>query len=479
MDEPKQRKNILFVSGECVPFCASGGVADMCFSLSKYLSRNDDLDVRVILPMYSTIPTEYSKDFTLIGERNVELTWRKEYCGVYEYEFKGLKYYFIDNKHYFDRPSLFGYEDDVERFSFFSKAVLDILPMINFFPEIIHTNDWQSGMVCTFLKVHEWANPKYEHIQTLLNIHNLNFQGKADFKVVKDMLGIEDKFAYLFDYFGGANLMKASILCADRIVAVSETYKNEIENTEKGNGLQDVLQSVDYKLSGITNGIDYEFYNTSTDPNIYQQFDKDSIEKRVQNKLKFQEELGLEVNENIPMYSFVGYMAYHKGMVLLTQVLDKLIDEKGAQFVAIGGGPEEYQNFMKEFEKRHPDKVKIRFGFDSKYVKKIYAGADFLFNVSSTEPCGLCPLIANRYGCLPIVSHTGGLIDNFSDFKYTNGNGYILKNYDANSLMDLIDRTLHDFENKEKIKNYILTGIEQDFDIAECAKKYTQLYEEM
>ena len=479
MDEPKQKFNVLFVSAECVPFCARGGVADMCYALPKYLNKNDDLDVRVVLPMYSKIPTEFSENFKLVGERNVELTWRNEYCGVHEYEYNGITYYFIDNKRYFDRPELFGYDDDVERFSYFSKAVLDMLPMINFFPDVIHTNDWQSGMVCTFLKVLAWQNPKYEHIKTVLNIHNLNYQGKADFKVVHDLLGVEDKFAYLFDYYGGANLMKASILCADRIVAVSETYANEIQNTDKGSGLQDVLQSVSYKLSGIINGIDYEYYDPENDTDIFANFSVDKLSCRTENKLKLQETLGLPVDENIPMYGFVGYMAAHKGMELLSQIMDRLIQEKNVQFVAVGGGPTQYEDFMRRLNEIYPNNVKVSFGYSSKLAKKIYAGTDFLFNVSSNEPCGLCPLIANRYGALPIVYQTGGLKDNFSDFKYTNGNGYVLKNYDSNSFYDLLERTLHDFENKEKIENYRKTGMAQDFDIQECADKYTELYYDM
>ena len=478
MDE-NNTLNILFVSAECVPFCANGGVADMCYALPKYLSRHEDTDVRVVLPMYSTIPEEYRSKFVLVGERTVELTWRKEYCGVYQYEEGGITYYFIDNKRYFDRPNLFGYDDDVERFSYFSKAVLDMLPIVNFFPDIIHTNDWQSGMVCTFLKVLEWQNPKYEHIKTILNIHNLNYQGIADFQVVVDMLGVDEKFAYLFDFFGKANIMKASIICADQIVAVSETYKEEILNTDHGNGLQDVLNQFSHKLTGIINGIDYEIYNTMTDENIYVPYDKNSVELRAENKVKLQEELGLPVNKDVPLYCYVGYMAAHKGMELLSGVLPKLVGEKGAQFVAIGKSTEECQNMMNELAATYPQNVRVIFSHDTKFVRKIYAGADFLFNVSSIEPCGLCPLIANRYGTLPIVYHTGGLKDNFTDFKYTNGNGYVLRNYDQNSLADLVERTLYDYENKEKIHGYILSGMNREFDIKDCAEKYLNLYKEM
>lgn len=470
--------NILFASAECLPFCANGGVADMCYALSKYLSRYPNLDVRVVLPYYSQIPESYKSKFKLVGERTIELSWRQEYCGIFEFEKDNITYYFIDNKRYFDREKLFGYDDDVERFSFFSKAVLDMFPIISFYPDIIHTHDWQSSMVCTFLKILEWHNPKYEHIETVLNIHNLIYQGKNNFGIVKDLLGVEDKFSYLFDFYGEANIMKASILCADRIVAVSKNYKEEILNTNKGFGLQNVLEQCKHKLSGITNGIDYEFYNPATDPTIYQTFDENSLELRVQNKLKLQEELGLAINKDIPLYSFVGFMAEHKGFDLLSQILDDVIS-KGAQFVAVGTVSGEYENFVRSLNEKYPENVKISIGYDGHLAKKIYAGSDFLLNPASIEPCGLCPLIANRYGSLPICYETGGIKDNIIDFKQADGNGYLFNDYDKNTLLDLINRTLHDFENKDKMKEYILSGMSKKFDIKDCADKYLELYEDM
>ena len=478
MDE-KTKLDVLFVTAECLPFCANGGVADMCYALPKYLNRTDKVNVRVVLPLYSKIPENFREGFRLIGERTVELSWRKEYCGIYEYEFNDIIYYFIDNKQYFDRENLFGYPDDVERFSFFSKAVLDILPMINYFPDIILTNDWQSSMACTFLKILEWQNPKYEHIKTVLNIHNLNYQGIAEFNIVKDLLNVDDKFLYLFDYFGKANIMKASIMCSDSIVAVSETYREEILYTEQGKGLQGTLESVKHKVFGIIDGIDYEYYNPKTDPNIYVNYDSESLEQRVQNKLKLQEELGLPVDENIPVYAYVGYMGAHKGVELLRQVIEPYLAEGKIQLVGIGGGSPEYENHIRFLNETYPNASKVRFGYDTKYVKKIYAGSDFLFNIASIEPCGLCPLIANKYGSLPIVYETGGLKDNFTDFRYQGGNGYVFNDYDATTLTDLIDRTLRHFENKERLNGYIKSVMNESFDIKDCADKYIEHYESL
>lgn len=470
--------NLLFVSAECLPFSANGGVADMCYALSKYLARHENIDIRVVLPYYSTIPEMYKSKFKLAGERNVELSWRNEYCGIYEYEKDNITYYFIDNKRYFDREKLFGYDDDVERFSFFSKAVLDMFPIINFYPDVIHTHDWESSMVCTFLKILEWHNPKYEHIKTVLNIHNLIYQGRHNFGIVKDLLGVDDKFAYLFDFYGEANIMKASMLCSDRIVAVSENYKNEILNTHKGFGLQNVLEQCKYKLFGINNGIDYEYYNPATDPTIYQTYGENNLDLRKQNKLKLQEELGLPVDENIPLYSFVGFMTEHKGFDLLSQVIDDFL-KKNVQLVATGTVSKEYEDYVRLLNEKYPNSVKISIGYNGHLAKKLYAASDFLLNPASIEPCGLCPLIANKYGALPVCYETGGVKDNIIDFKQENGNGYVFNDYDKTTLSDLLDRTKKDFENKEKMKKYILSGMSKTFDVKDCANKYLKLYEDM
>lgn len=472
-----EKINILFTTAECIPFSANGGVADMCYALPKYLRRNENVDIRVTMPFYSSIPEEYKLQFKLVGEKTVELNWRKEYCGIYEFKFNEITYYFIKNEHYFNRDKLFGYDDDIERFSFFSKAILEMFPIISFYPDVIHAHDWQCGMTCVFLKIFEWQNPKYEHIKTVFNIHNLTYQGKGNFGLVKDLFNVDDKFTYLFDFYGSANITKATLLCADQVVAVSKTYKQEIQETDKGNGLQNVLKEIEHKFSSITNGIDYEFYNPASDPTIYVNFDINSLEKRAENKLKLQEELGLEVNANKPLYCFVGYMSTVKGMDLIRQILEKYL-EQGIQFVAVGGGSQEYEDYLRGINERYPDKSKIVFGYNRHLAKKFYASADFLLNISSVEPCGLCPLIANKYGSLPIVYSTGGLKDNFSDFKH-GGNGYILKDYQADELCDLIDRTLHDYENKEKMHAYITAGMSENFDIKDCANKYLKLYQEI
>lgn len=472
-----KKLNILFATAECIPFSANGGVADMCYALPKYLRRDENVDIRVVMPYYSNIPEKYKEQFRLVGERIVDLNWRKEYCGIYEFEFNDITYYFIDNKHYFERDKLFGYDDDIERFSFFSKAVLDMFPIVSFYPDIIHAHDWQCGMTCVFLKILEWQNPKYEHIKSVFSIHNLTYQGRGDFSLVKDLLNIDDKFTYLFDFYGSANITKATLLCADHVVAVSKTYKQEIQETDKGNGLQNVLNEIEHKFTSITNGIDYEFYNPSTDPVMFENYDKNSIEKRKINKAKLQEELGLKINENKPIFAFVGHMSSVKGMDLIRQILEKYLDS-GIQFVAVGGGSQDYEDYLRGVNERYPTSAKIVFGYNRHLAKKFYAGADFLINIASVEPCGLCPLIANKYGALPIVYATGGLKDNFSDFKH-GGNGYILKDYNVSSLCDLIDRTLHDFENKEKINNYILNGMNEDFDIKICADKFLELYREI
>lgn len=481
MDDNNENKkiDILFVSSECEPFCSRGGLSDFSHSLPKYLNRHENVDIRVVLPNYGCIPKEFSENFKLVGERTVELTWRKEYCGILEYEHDGITYYFIDNKQYFDREKIYGYSDDVERFSFFSRAVLDMLPVVNFFPDIIHTNDWQTGMVCAFLKMLAWQNPKYEHIKTVLTVHNFTFQGKANLSVVRDLLGIEEKFAYLFDAYGSANILKASLLCADQIVTVSEGYMAEAKLNQHGCGLSQTLEEIDHKFTSITNGVDYEIYDPEKDENLYTKFNKETaIETRKQTKLKLQEELGLEVNENAPLYLFVSIMEQGKGIELMSATIKNYLNS-GAQLIAMGYGNPEYVNFFVNLQAEYPTKVHYISGYNHLGLRKMYAGCDFFFSLKNMEPCGLFPLVASKYGCLPIVYLTGGINDNFTDFKYNGGNGYVLKEYTVEAFDELLSRTIKHFEDKEKMENHVVNVMDQDFDIINCVNGYLELYEEM
>ncbi len=474
-----EKIQVLFVSSECAPFSTRGGLSDFTQSLPKYLNRKKNIDIRVVLPFYGCIPKELSENFELVGERTVELTWRKEYCGIYEYEYAGITYYFIDNKQYFDREKIYGYGDDVERFSFFSKAVLDMLPIINFFPDIIHANDWQTGIVCAFLKMLAWQNPKYEHIKTVLTVHNFTFQGKANLNVVRDLLGIEEKFTYLFDSYGSANILKASLLCADQIVTVSESYKEEVKNNAHGCGIAYVLDEIEHKFTSIENGVDYEIYNPETDPNLYVNYNKENaIEIRKHNKLKLQEDLGLNVGEDIPLYCFISIMEQGKGIELISGTIKAEL-EKGSELVAIGYGNPEYVNFFVRLKEQYPDKVHYSQGYDTSLVRKSFAGCDFFLSLKTMEPFGLFPLIADKYGCLPIVYSTGGIKDNFTDFKYNGGNGYVLKEHTMMALSDIVARTLRHFEDKDKMKSHVMAVMEQDFDVSHCIDGYLKLYEEM
>ncbi len=480
MDENKKEKiDILFVSSECDPFCSRGGLSDFSHSIPKYLNRKENVDIRVVLPNYGCIPKEFSENFELVGERTVELTWRKEYCGILEYEYDGITYYFIDNKQYFDREKIYGYGDDVERFSFFSKAVLDMLPIINFFPDIIHTNDWQTGIVCAFLKMLAWQNPKYEHIKTVLTVHNFTFQGKANLNVVRDLLGIEEKFTYLFDAYGSANILKASLLCADQIVTVSETYKQEVKNNQHGCGISFVLDEIEHKFTAVTNGVDYEIYDPEKDKNLYLNYNKDNaIEVRKQIKAKLQEEMGLDVDENSPLYLFVSILEQGKGIELMSATIRKYLSN-GAQLIAMGYGNPEYVNFFVNLQSEFPTKVHYYSGYNHTSLRNMFAGCDFFLSLKTMEPCGLFPLVASKYGCQPIVYLTGGITDNFTDFKYNGGNGYVLKEYSAEALDELAARTIRHFENKEKSDAHVITVMEQDFDIASCVNGYLELYEKM
>ena len=240
--EKNTKKKVLFVASEAQPFCATGGLADVCGSLPKEIKKeNPNFDIRTIIPLYSNIPTCFRKDFKFIGHIYVTLSWRKEYCGVFEYDYEGIKYYFIDNEKYFKRENgEYGYFDDAERFAFFSKAVLEILPVINFFPEIMHVNDWQSALIPIYLKTMEFGD-EYKNIKTILNIHNIQYQGRYGSQILTDVLGIDEQYRSILDQDGDVNILKGAIVTADKVITVSPTYAEEIKTPEHSNGLHSIV----------------------------------------------------------------------------------------------------------------------------------------------------------------------------------------------------------------------------------------------
>lgn len=477
----KFNKKILFVASEAQPFCATGGLADVCGSLPKEIKKlSGGIDIRTIIPLYSNIPNCFRKDFKYIGNMYVTLSWRKEYCGVFEYEYDGIKYYFIDNEKYFKRDGgEYGYMDDGERFAFFSHAVLEILPMIDFYPDIIHVNDWQCALIPTYLKTSEWPEP-YKKIKTVLTIHNIQYQGRFGSQILTDVLGIDQKFEGLLSYDGDVNILKSAIVSADKITTVSPSYAEEIKTPEHSNGLSEIVKQNAYKLKGILNGLDYDFYNPKTDKVIAFNYDADSIEIRAKNKESLQKEFGLEVNPNKPIVAFCSRINSLKGFDLVKQCIERLVSELDIQFVGVGSGENEYEEFFRYLNGKYPSKVHVSLGYSLEIGKKIYSGADIYIMPSRTEPCGLSQLVASRYGVVPIVRETGGLKDTIKDFGCAGGgNGYTFTNSVVGDLDYSIRRAVKDYADKKAWQEKVKKIMKIDFSWKNTASQYIDVYKEL
>ena len=473
-------KKILYVASESQPFCATGGLADIICGLPKFVKASEpEFDVRVVLPLYQNIKEEYKKDFKYIGNKYVKVSWRTEYAGLFEYrhEENGIVYYFIDNEKYFKRDGFYGYNDDGERFAFFSRAVLELLPIMDFYPDIIHANDWQTSLVPTYLKTLFWPDERYGKIKTVLNMHNVQYQGRYGIKLVQDVVGVDKKHTSLLEYEGDVNYLKSAIVTADKLVAVSPSYSEEIKEGDSGCGLSKIIKQNEYKLKGILNGLDYNFYNPETDDKIYKNFGLDSFEVRKENKRKLQEDFGLEVNDDVPMLAIVTRMAKHKGLDLIKECLEKLIIEDNIQIVGVGEGDKEYHDYFNYLNNKFPKQCHISLGFSLEIGKIIYSAADIFLMPSLVEPCGLSQMIASRYGCVPIVRETGGLKDSIKDFGcLEGGNGYTFTNYKVDDLVYSIKRAIKDFYDKENWKEKIKIVMQVDFSWNKTAKEYIEIY---
>lgn len=479
--EIKEKQKILFVASEAQPFCATGGLADVCGSLPKEIQRlSKEIEIRTIIPLYSNIPHVFRKDFKFLGHIYVTLSWRKEYCGVFEYVYEGVKYYFIDNEKYFKRDQgEYGYFDDAERFAFFSRSVLEVLPVIDYFPDIMHVNDWQAALIPTYLKIGDF-DERYANITTVLNIHNIQYQGRYGLQIMGDVLGVDDKDAGILTYDNDTNILKGAIETADRVITVSPSYAEEIKTPEHGNGLHEIVKKNAGKLKGILNGLDYDFYNPATDKVIYLNYDYKNLSNKAKNKEFLQKEFGLEVNPDKPIIAFSSRMNVYKGFDLIKGCIEKLINELDIQFVGVGAGDKEYEDFFRYLNNKYPSKVHVSIGYSLEIGKKIYSGADIYVMPSITEPCGLSQIIAIRYGVIPIVRETGGLKDTIKDFGCEGGgNGYTFASVNVADLEYSIKRAVADYKNKESWTEKMKKVMQLDFSWKKTAKEYVEIYKEL
>lgn len=470
---------ILFSATEAYPFIRTGGLGDVIGALSKELSKLGE-DARVIIPKYKGIKEDLKNKINYIKHIFVDVGWRHQYCGIEEIKVNNVQFYFIDNEYYFNRDNLYGYYDDAERFAFYDRAVLEILKAINWYPDIIHCNDWQCGMIPVLYKLEYRNKDEYPDIKFIYSIHNLLFQGNFGKEVLGELFGYD---LQQFNNGGlsfndGISYMKGGINYSEKVLTVSYTYAEEIKTPEYGECMDELLRNKGGDLKGILNGIDYEEYNPLTDELIEKRYDIDSIENKMENKLALQRELGLEENKNIPIISIVSRLTSQKGIDLIKEIIDCVLT-KEVQFVVLGTGEWEYEEFFKGLEKRYPNKVATRITFDNKLSHKIYAGSDMFLMPSKFEPCGLGQLIALRYGNVPIVRETGGLkdtIEAYNKFEFT-GNGFSFYNYSSIELKNCIFEALEIYKRKDEWSNLIKTAMSCDNSWKKSSLEYKRIYE--
>lgn len=469
---------ILFTAAEVVPFIKTGGLADVIGALPKALQEAGH-DVRVVLPKYKDIPSYFTDQMTHLGAMEVPVGWRRQYGGIEYLIHEGMPVYFIDNEYYFGRDGVYGYPDDGERFAFLNRAVLDMLPLIEFLPDILHCHDWHTAMIPLLLKEHYQTNKAYGHIRTVYTIHNLLYQGIFPREVLGDLLGLPEYYftADAVEYYGNVSFMKAGLVFADHVTTVSPTYAAEIRTPYYGYGMEGLLHSLGDRLSGIVNGIDAKLYNPLTDEDIYVKY-RSSLAKKRQNKLALQQELGLPEQASVPLIGMVTRLVEPKGLDLLTRILDEWLNEDDVQFVLLGTGDNSYEEWFREAVRRHPQKLSAQILFSDRLSRRIYAGSDLFLMPSRFEPCGISQLLALRYGSIPVVRETGGLNDTVHAYnEYTEkGNGFTFHDFNAHDLLYTLRRAVSFYEQPEIWESLVKTAMSGDYSWQQSARQYSEIY---
>lgn len=477
-------KNILFVASECVPFIKTGGLADVVGALPKYLNK-ERYDVRVMIPNYMAIPAKYKEKMKYKTHFYMKLAWRNQYVGIMEAVVDGVTFYLIDNEYYFAGDKPYGnIHEDIEKFAFFCRAVLSSLPLLGFRPDLIHCNDWQTGLIPVYLHDCFEQGEFFRGIKTIMTIHNLKFQGIWDKKTVQDITGLD---AYYFtpdklEAYGDANYLKGGIVYADYVTTVSDTYAKEIKSAFYGEGLDGLMRARSNSLCGIVNGIDYKEYDPETDPFIIQNYNAMNFRKeKVKNKLALQEELDLERDGKKFMIGIVSRLTDQKGFDLLECVFEELCDND-VQLVILGTGDSKYENLFRYYEWKFHGKVSANIYYNNERAHRIYAASDAFLMPSLFEPCGLSQLISLRYGTVPIVRETGGLKDTvvpYNEYEST-GTGFSFANYNAHEMLSIVRYAKHIYYNKKREWNKLVDrGMAMDFSWKTSAGKYEDLYRNM
>ena len=472
-------KKILIVGGEAVPFASTGGLGDVMGSLPEALARSG-ADVRAVIPLYGSISDTYRDKMEKVCEFTVSLSWRRQYCGVYAYKKGSATYYFIDNEYYFRRNSIYGQYDDGERFAFFCHAVLDMLPLIGFFPDVLHANDWQAAMTVIYLKQKYGADHRYADIKTVYTIHNIDYQGIFDFAILGDVFDLPAEARPCVEFDGCINLTKGAIACCDRLTTVSRSYAGELRSPYFSGRLSAIICQQEYKTHGIVNGIDTAYYNPNGDPDLKFSYSLEDMAGKAENKAELQRMFGLAESPTTPVVAMISRLASHKGFDLVKCVLEEIL-QWDVQFVLLGTGEAELEDYFSGLASRYPGKVGVVLAFNKALAKQVYAGSDIFLMPSKSEPCGLSQMIASAYGTVPVVRAIGGLRDTIHPYnpETKEGNGITFESYNAHDMMDAVRRAVALFAEREHWPVLVRNAMTADFSWDASAAGYLSIYNDL
>ena len=472
--------NILFAASEVAPFIKTGGLADVAGSLPPALARLGH-EVHVILPLYEGIGEDWRSQMTFLKYFDVSLAWRQAYCGVFELVRDGVTYWFVDNEQYFKRTQLYGHFDDCERFAFFSRAVLETAGQLNWYPDVIHCNDWQTALIPVYMLEDRYRIPQLGHARTVYTIHNIEYQGRYDKHVLDDVLGLN--WSYFNDgmlaCYDDVNLMQGAIFAADYVTTVSPTYAQQLLDPYYAHGLDGIIAANAHKLRGILNGIDTGLYDPATMAGIAANFTpRAPVTGKKACKAALQAAVGLNPDPKVPVIACVSRLVGHKGFGMVVQALDRIM-EQDVQMVVLGTGEWQYEEAFKDAQQRYPGRFSAQILYSGALSNVIYAGADIFLMPSVSEPCGLSQMIAMRFGTVPVVRETGGLKDSVTPYnQYTGeGRGFTFANVDTDDMLWALIRAVDVYAGNTKAWRALQkAGMTADFTWNQSAKEYEDIY---
>ena len=472
---------ILFASPEVAPFIKTGGLADVAGSLPQALAKEGH-EVKVILPLYEGIGQEWRDQMTFLKSFSVTLSWRQVYCGIHELERDGVTFWFVDNEYYFKRWQLYGHFDDCERFAYFSRTVIEAPGQLDWAPDIIHCNDWQTALVPIYLLEDKYRIPQLANAKSVFTIHNIEYQGRYGAQVLGDIIGLNQSYFNegMLAYFGDVNLMKGAIMASNFVTTVSPTYAEELQTPFYAKGMDGVINQQRDKIQGILNGIDVDLYNPATHPGLAANFTPRALVKgKNACKAALQKAVGLEENVDVPIIACVSRLVGHKGFSMVTDAIHEIM-AMNVQMVVLGTGDWQYEEAFRQAQEQYPGRFAAQLTYSGPLSNMIYAGADLFLMPSVSEPCGLSQIIAMRFGTVPVVRETGGLRDTVTPYNKETGEGrgFTFSNINASDMVWVLREAVELYGSSKKAWRAIQkAGMTADFSWTNSAKQYLEIYE--